>query len=191
MFSYESNTFIFKLWLLLVVILSALAIGGRLNKVYKEDLLGKVKVTIAWPFPDQESLPWGDGNIIHEHMDHLHLHQNMLRFVICVTVSWIEPLVSIIITNPCLVVSCSSIITKMNVFWAGLKACGVSLDIWEAVLNVWFYSGLMFTTLFVHCKYYLSLSDITFSVSPLCKSPLGTCCSSIYEVPQWSEPCWR
>lgn len=58
-----------------MVVVCTLVVSGRLEEVYEEDLLGKVKVTVAWSFPDQESLRWGDGNIIHEHMDHLHLEQ--------------------------------------------------------------------------------------------------------------------
>lgn len=58
-----------------MVVLCTLVVVGHLEEVYEEDLLGKVKVTVAGSFPDQESLRWGDGDIIHEHMDHLHLNQ--------------------------------------------------------------------------------------------------------------------
>ncbi len=58
-----------------MVVICTLVVGGRLEEVYEEDLLSKVKVTVAWSFPDQESLRWGDGDIIHEHMDQLHLNQ--------------------------------------------------------------------------------------------------------------------
>lgn len=56
-----------------MVVLCTFVVGGRLQEVYEEDLLGEVKLTVARSFPDQEPFRWGDGNIVHEHMDHLHL----------------------------------------------------------------------------------------------------------------------
>ena len=71
-----------NLQLLLVwVVFSTLVVGGCLDEVYKEDLLGKVKVTVSRSFPDQESLHWGDGNIIHEHMDHFHLNHKHVEIL--------------------------------------------------------------------------------------------------------------
>jgi len=58
-----------------VELLRAPVVGGRLEEVDEEDLLGEVKVTVAGSLPDQESLRWGDGDIVHEHVDDLHLNQ--------------------------------------------------------------------------------------------------------------------
>lgn len=60
-------------FVLVGVLLGTLAVGGRLQVVHEEDLLGKVKVTMAWAFPDKEALHWGDGHVVHDHVDHLHL----------------------------------------------------------------------------------------------------------------------
>lgn len=67
-----------------MVVLCTLVEDGHLEEVYEEDLLGKVKVTVARPFPNQESFRWGDGSIIHEQMDQLHLEQRCR--VLCVYV---------------------------------------------------------------------------------------------------------
>lgn len=67
---------------------STLVVCGRLEEVNEEDLLCKVKVTVARPFSDQESLRWGDRNTVHEHMDHLHLNQIQRDLsVLCVVYS--------------------------------------------------------------------------------------------------------
>lgn len=58
-----------------VEVLCTPVVAGRLEEVDEEDLLSEVKVTVARSFPDQESLRWGDGSIVHEDMDHLHLSQ--------------------------------------------------------------------------------------------------------------------
>lgn len=50
-------------------------IGGTLQVVHKQDLLGKVEVAITRSFPDQESLRRGDGYIIHVQMEDFHLNQ--------------------------------------------------------------------------------------------------------------------
>lgn len=60
---------------LLVIILCAPVDRRCQKKVYEEDLLGKVKVTVTRSFPDQEPLWWGDGGIIDENMNNLHLEQ--------------------------------------------------------------------------------------------------------------------
>lgn len=73
-----------------MVVLCTPVVSGRLEEVYEEDLLGKVKVTVSRSFPNQEPLRWGDGSIIHEHMDHLHLEERCRH--LCVYVSRIEPL---------------------------------------------------------------------------------------------------
>lgn len=64
-----------NVWLIPLVVVCTSVVDGHLEKINEEDLLGKVKVTVARSFPDQESLRWGDGNVINEHMDHLQLKQ--------------------------------------------------------------------------------------------------------------------
>lgn len=59
----------------MVVFSTLCVVFGCWEEVYEKNLLREVKVTVAWSFPDEESLRWGDRDIVHEHMDHLHLNQ--------------------------------------------------------------------------------------------------------------------
>lgn len=58
-----------------MIIVNALAVGGHLEVVYKKDFLRKVKMTVARSFPDQKALRRGDGSVIQEHVNQLHLEQ--------------------------------------------------------------------------------------------------------------------
>lgn len=58
-----------------MIVLCAPVVRRRQQEVNEENLLGKVKVTVAWSFPDQEALWRGDGRIIDENMNNLHLEQ--------------------------------------------------------------------------------------------------------------------
>lgn len=65
-----------------VVVFTAPVISWSLEEVNEQDLLGEIKVAIARPFPDQEALRWGDGNVIHEQMNQFHLN-TVLYFTTC------------------------------------------------------------------------------------------------------------
>lgn len=84
-----------------MVVLDALAVCGRLEVVYKEDLLCKIKVAVARSFPDQESLRWGDCNIVHKQMDDFHLNKKadrLFSLLCCLNRTF---LLSEVMTNPC------------------------------------------------------------------------------------------
>lgn len=69
-----------------MIILCAPVVRRFQQEVNEENLLSKVKVTVAWSFPDQEPLWWGDGGIIDENMNDLHLKQRWRR--LCFTVKY-------------------------------------------------------------------------------------------------------
>lgn len=73
-----------------MVILCAPVVRRSQKEVDEENLLGKVKVTVSWSFPDQEALRWGDGSIVDENMNDLHLEQRGGK--LCFQVKY-EPLI--------------------------------------------------------------------------------------------------
>lgn len=56
-----------------------LIIYWRLKEVDKEELLGKIKVTVAGSFPDEESFHWRDCNIVQKQMDDFHLNTQIYK----------------------------------------------------------------------------------------------------------------